>query len=65
MKINALIKKLQSIADKNGNIEVLVTQRDDEVVEIESVKKRVCEDGEFPDEYGMPKGFVWVDLWCG
>jgi hypothetical protein len=64
MKILELANKLKAIYDQHGDIEVMFTNpNEDETFAVELAEfKKVQDDGEFPEEYDMPKGFKFVDL---
>lgn len=61
MKIDALIKKLEKIREKQGNIHVLVCDDDGRITSPDSVKVVVSE-GEYPDHWDMPEGFKFVQV---
>ena len=63
MKINALIKKLEKLLDKHGNVDVMFQDGDgDSVWCLESVQFRVAEEDEFPKEWNMKPGYKFVLL---
>ena len=61
MKINALIKKLEKIREKHGNLEVMVCDENGRITSPDSVKA-VVSDGSYPDEWEMPEGFKFVQV---
>ena len=63
MKISALIKKLEKIMDKNGNVDVMFQDGDgDSIWCLESVKFHVAEEDEYPEDWGMEAGYKFVLL---
>jgi len=63
MNITQLIRKLEALKAKHGNLEVLMTQMNDEPCSVMNVNfTEVEEDDQFPKTYGMPKGFQYIDL---
>ena len=64
MKIAQLIKKLQAMESKHGNIHVLFQDPDGDSgpFECNVLSFRVAEEDEFPESYDMPEGFKFVLL---
>ena len=63
MKISQLIRKLESLKAKHGNLEVLMTPMNDEPQSVSIVQvTEVEEDDQYPKTYGMPKGFTFLEL---
>lgn len=64
MKISALIKKLEKIQAKNGNVEVMFAgpNHDQDPYEVNSVEFEVSDNDTFPEDYNMPAGFKFVLL---
>jgi hypothetical protein len=61
MKVNELIRKLEKIRDKQGNVEVMMDL--DSPWAIASVGFGVVEDDdEYPKSFRMPKGFKYIRL---
>lgn len=64
MKIFELATKLKAIYDEHGDIEVFFAgpNMDTEPYCVERTEVIVAEAGEFPKDYGMPKGYKFVEL---
>lgn len=64
MKINTLIKRLEKIATKNGNIDVLFSgpNMDTDLYLVDSVEFRVAKEDEFDPDWNMPAGKKFVAL---
>lgn len=65
MKIFELATKLKAIYDKHGDVEVMFSgpNNDTDPYEVGTVFfEEVLEDDDYPEDYGMPKGFKFVSL---
>lgn len=62
MKIAALIKKLEAIKAKQGNVEVMFDDGDGDSGPwaISAVKFSVAEEDEYPEDFDMPEGFKFA-----
>ena len=62
MKIAALIKKLEAIKAKQGNVEVMFEDGNGDYGPwgISDVKFNVADEDEFPEDFDMPKGFKFA-----
>jgi hypothetical protein len=64
MKLRSLIKKLENLEQKHGDLDVLlVAHATDVPCELASVILQVAEEGDYPKEYDMPAGFKFVQLY--
>jgi hypothetical protein len=61
MKIGAMIKILEKIREKHGNIDLLVCDDDGRITSPRSTQVVVSE-GEYPDHWDMPEGFKFVQV---
>lgn len=64
MKILKLIQKLKTIHAKHGDIEIHFSgpNGDQEPYSVKQAEVVVAEDGEYPEDYNMPKGYTFVQL---
>lgn len=61
MKLQMLIKKLEKIQAKHGNVDVLI-QAGNDPYSFNSVDFKIAEQDEYPADYDMPAGFKFVLL---
>lgn len=63
MKISELEKRLEQIKAKHGDIEVMFTDPNSSYGPYAASGANVeVSDGEYPEEYDMPKGFTFINL---
>ena len=64
MKASQMIKQLNSIQAKHGDIEVMFTDPNSSggPFAVTSVSVEVAEEDQYPEEFDMPEGFTFVDL---
>jgi len=63
MNITAAIAQLEKIRDEHGDLDILITQSDDNVYSLDGINHEVVDsDDLYPEDYNMPKGFKFVNL---
>jgi hypothetical protein len=62
MKINEMIRKLEAIRAKQGNIEVIMFDRGSTATSIGRVKFEKSNGEGYPDSWNMPQGFKFVRI---
>ena len=64
MKISSVIRELEKIQKKEGDIEVMFDdpQGNYGPWAVGSVNFRVAEEEEYPEEFDMPEGFKFVEI---
>lgn len=63
MKISKVLKQLEKLQKKHGDVEVMFSDpNSDSVYSVESVGFRVAEEDEFDEDWNMPEGYKFVDL---
>jgi hypothetical protein len=62
MKVSKLIERLQKLQEKHGDVDVMFTGDDEGPFSVGSVKYRVAEEDEYPDDFAMPKGYEFIEL---
>lgn len=61
MKISALIKKLEKLQEKHGNVDVMAQDlNSDSVWSIGSAKFNVAEEDDYPEDWDMPAGYKFI-----
>ena len=65
MKIGELIKQLEQIQAKQGDVEVMFSgpNHDQSLYSVGIVEFRVAEENEFDEEWDMPEGTKFVSLY--
>jgi len=63
MNITETIAQLEALRDDHGDIEVMITQSDNNVYSLDRVGfEEVESDDLYPEEFQMPKGFKFINL---
>ena len=63
MNITESIAKLEKLRDDHGELDLIITQSDDNVYSCDSISFEEVEDDDlYPEDYNMPKGFKFVNL---
>ena len=62
MNITAAIAQLEKIRDEHGDLDILITQSDDNVYSLDYVNYEEVDDDVYPEDFNMPKGFKFVNL---
>ena len=63
MNITEAIAKLEAIRDEHGDLDIIITQSDDNVYSLDLIDiEEVETDDMYPEDYNMPKGFTFVNL---
>jgi hypothetical protein len=62
MKISQLIKKLESLQKKHGNVDAMFYADNDGTFSVERVEFRVAEEDEYPEDWNMPAGTEFVQI---
>ena len=61
MKISALIKKLEKLQDKYGNIDVMYQDGDgDSIWPVEHLQFHEAEEDEYPEDWNMKAGYKFI-----
>jgi hypothetical protein len=62
MNISALVKKLEAIRARHGDIDVMFCGDGRSTYSAECADFRVAEEGEYPDSWNMPAGTEFVEI---
>lgn len=63
MTILELANRLKAIYDEHGDVPVMFTDPNNgSTYEVFTVKHRVAEEDEYPEDWDMPEGFEFVDI---
>ena len=62
MNITAAIAQLEKIRDEHGDLDILITQSDDNVYSMDYINYEKVDDDVYPEDFNMPKGFKFVNL---
>lgn len=62
MTVSEMIRNLTTILAEQGDIEVMFNDGYGEIRAVSYSDVRVAEQDEFPDDWGMPEGFTFVEI---
>ena len=62
MTINEMIAKFEAIRAQHGDVEVMIGESDEAIRSINYVNLYIAEEDEFPEEWDMPEGFIFVEI---
>lgn len=63
MNITEAIAELEKIRDDHGDLDILITQSDDNVYSLDRIDHEEVEhDDLYPESWAMPKGFKFVNM---
>ena len=62
MKISALIKRLETLKVKHGDVDVMFCGDGRSTYSAERADFRVAEPDEYPDSWNMPEGTEFVEI---
>lgn len=62
MKVQTLIKKLEALEQKHGNIDVMFYADRDGTYSVSRVTHEVAGEDEYPDDWNMPEGYEFLQI---
>ena len=63
MNITEAIAQLEDLREKHGDLDLMITQSDDNVYGLDRISHEEVEsDDMYPADYNMPKGFKFINL---